>query len=62
MELTNKERIVIEIDVDNETYTMDITYCNVARLQAVFKDILNRIKTGDLFQEPTLEVTVNEDN
>lgn len=54
---SNKERIVIEIDPDTDTYSMDVTFCNVARLQAVFTDILNKIETGELLEEPDLEVT-----
>lgn len=58
--LFDKEKIVIEIDPDNGNYEMHVSYCNMERMKAVFEDILDRINTGDILNEPDLEITVDE--
>lgn len=54
--LNNNEKIIIEIDPENETYKVDISFCNLARLKAVLKDMLKNIESGEFFNEPDLEI------
>lgn len=54
--LTNNETITIEINPDDETYKVDISFCNLNRLKAVLEDILKNIESGEILKEPDLEV------
>jgi hypothetical protein len=47
----NSEKIIIEIDPEDETYRADISFCNVERLKGVLIDLLDRIETGRIYEQ-----------
>lgn len=59
-----KERVLIEIDPETETYSVDYgmgSPVNLARVQAVLRTMLEELDSGKLLKDPNMNVGIEDD-